>query len=171
MALRDAVRDGLAQIGVEIANLRTLIAELRPAALDEIGLVPAIETLAERISAVEELAVETNIDLALEEPQRLPPDVESTVYRMVQEALTNATKHAGAHLLRVDLLARDGLLEVSVTDDGCGFDPERVTGGFGLTGMRERVALVGGSLRIQSASRQGTTVTASIPVPQPTDQP
>jgi signal transduction histidine kinase len=170
-ALRDAVRDGLAQIGIEIANLRALITELRPAALDEIGLVPAIETLAERISAVDELAVETNIDLTLEEPQRLPPDIESTVYRMVQEALTNATKHAGASLLRVELLARDGSLEVSVTDDGCGFDPERVAGGFGLTGMRERVALVGGSLRIESVPRQGTTVTASIPVPQPNDQP
>jgi signal transduction histidine kinase len=170
-ALRDAVRDGLAQIGIEIANLRALITELRPAALDEIGLVPAIETLAERISAVDELAVETNIDLTLEEPQRLPPDIESTVYRMVQEALTNATKHAGASLLRVELLARDGSLEVSVTDDGCGFDPERVAGGFGLTGMRERVALVGGSLRIESVPRQGTTVTASIPVPQPNDRP
>ena len=169
-ALRDAVRDGLAQIGVEIANLRTLITELRPAALDEIGLVPALETLAERVSAVEELTVETNIDLALEEPQRLPTDVESTVYRMVQEALTNATKHAGASHLHLDLLTRDGSLEVSVTDDGSGFDPERVSGGFGLIGMRERVALVGGTLRIDSAPQQGTRVTASIPVRQLSDR-
>ena len=161
--LRGAVRDAVQQIGLEIANLRSLIVELRPPALDEIGLVPALETLAQRIATTEGLTVETNVALSLEDAQRLAPEVEITVYRLVQEALTNVGKHAGAAHLEIELLKQDGAVLVSVQDDGRGFDMDAETAGFGLLGIRERVALVGGVVEIESERGKGTTVRATIP--------
>ncbi len=161
--LEGAVRDAVQQIGIEIANLRALIIELRPPALDEIGLVPAIETLAQRIATIEGITVETNIALSLEEAERLAPEVESTIYRLVQEALTNVTKHARAGRLEIELLKRNGDVTVSIHDDGCGFDPNARAAGFGLVGMRERVTLLGGTVEIESGSGQGTLVRARIP--------
>jgi len=162
-ALRELVARAVSEIGVEIANLRTLITELRPAALDEIGLVAALETLAERLSATHDLTVETNLDLALER-RRLPADVESTIYRVVQEALSNAIKHAEASRLSIEMIDRNGSVEVRVRDDGSGFDPRAVSSGFGLIGMRERLALVGASLHIRSSRESGTTLSMSIPL-------
>ena len=161
--LRGAVREAVQQIGLEIANLRSLIVELRPPALDEIGLVPAIETLAQRVATNEGITVETNIALSLEDTERLPPDVENAVYRIVQEALTNVGKHAGAERLEIELLKQDGGMVVSVRDDGRGFDPGDPVAGFGLIGMRERVALIGGSVEIKSDDATGTVVRAMIP--------
>ncbi len=162
--LRGSVRDAVQQIGIEIANLRSLIVELRPPALDEIGLVPAIETLAQRMATSEGLTVETNIALSLEDSERLAPEVESTVYRLVQEALTNVAKHAGAGRLEVELLERDDGVTVAIRDDGRGFDPSaETTAGFGLVGMRERVTLVGGTVDIESEEGKGTVVRAVIP--------
>jgi signal transduction histidine kinase len=161
--LRGAVRDAVQQIGIEIANLRSLIVELRPPALDEIGLVPAIETLAQRIATAEGMSVETNIALSLEEARHLAPEVESTVYRFVQEALTNVAKHAQAGHLEIELLkGGDGVI-VAIRDDGLGFDPQAPATGFGLVGMRERVTLVGGTVTVESAAGKGTTVQAVIP--------
>src|SRR6185436_18059952 len=134
-----AVRDAVDQIGIEVANLRSLIVELRPPALDEIGLVPAIETLAQRMASSEGITVETNVALELEGDERLAPDVESTAYRLVQEALTNVAKHAGAQRLEIERLMKDGAVAVEVRDDGRGFKPGAPTEGFGLVGMRERV--------------------------------
>jgi signal transduction histidine kinase len=161
--LRAAVRDAVEQIGIEIANLRSLIVELRPPALDEIGLVPAIETLAQRIASSEGLTVETNIALALEDSERLAPDVESTVYRVVQEALTNVAKHAAATRLEVELLMEGDAVMVLVRDDGRGFRTEAPAIGFGLVGMRERVALVSGEVSVESEEGRGTIVRALIP--------
>jgi signal transduction histidine kinase len=110
------------------------------------------------------LTVETNIDPVLGSARRLPPEIESTVYRLVQEALTNAVKHAEADRLKIDMLTANGSVEVAVSDDGRGFDPAGDSRGFGLTGIRERVALVGGELRIDSAHGAGTTLRASIPI-------
>ena len=168
--LRAAVRDAVEQVGLEIANLRSLIVELRPPALDEIGLVPAIETLAQRIASSEGLTVETNIALALEDSERLAPDVESTVYRVVQEALTNVAKHAAASRLEIELLMEGDDVAVTVRDDGRGFDPDAPAAGFGLMGMRERIALVSGQVSIESGTDNGTVVRALIPArrrPQP----
>ncbi len=163
--LRHSVREAVQQIGIEIANLRSLIVELRPPALDEIGLVPAIETLAQRMATSEGMTVETNIALSLEEAERLTPEVESTVYRLVQEALTNIAKHAGAGHLEIELLRQDGGVTVTIRDDGRGFDPSVPAAGFGLVGMRERVTLVGGTVEIESEEGKGTLVRALIPEP------
>lgn len=142
----------------EIVNLRALIAELRPAALDELGLGPAIETLAERSGSAAGVSVSTRV--ALGSPERLAPEVESTIYRVVQEALTNVAKHAGAERVEVSVSRSNGAVSVVVEDDGRGFDPSQ-PGGFGLVGMRERVELSGGRLEITSAG--GTRVVARLP--------
>jgi signal transduction histidine kinase len=165
--LREAVSLAVTSVTEEIANLRALIVELRPAALDEYGPAAAIESLAERTAAREGIPVEAHVDLAFErgdEPTRHTSELESTTYRLVQEALTNAVRHAGASKIRIDVREHDGCVEVTVSDDGKGFDPDAANGGgFGLTGMRERVELADGELDIDS-SDSGTTVHARLPV-------
>jgi signal transduction histidine kinase len=165
--LREAVGLAVESVTEEIANLRSLIVELRPAALDEYGPAAAIESLAERTAARQGIPVEVHVDLAFErgdELTRYTPELESTTYRLVQEALTNAVRHAGAGKVRIDVTERDGCVEVTVSDDGQGFDPGADNGGgFGLTGMRERVELADGELDIQSDG-SGTTVRARLPV-------
>ena len=168
--LRAAVRDAVEQIGIEIANLRSLIVELRPPALDEIGLVPAIETLAQRVASSAGLTVETDIALALEDSERLAPETESTIYRLVQEALTNVTKHAEAGRVEIALLMDADGVRVTVRDDGRGFDPAAPVEGFGLVGIRERVMLASGQVTIEAQVGRGTQISALVPVP-PTDQP
>jgi signal transduction histidine kinase len=143
----------------EIQNLRGLISELRPAALDELGLGAAIETLALRGGSAAGLSVTTRV--ALPDRERLAPETESTIYRLVQEALTNAAKHAGAEQVTISVARENGTVEVVVEDDGQGFDPAAPTSGLGLVGMRERVELTGGSLSI--SSRPGTRVSARLP--------
>jgi len=164
--LRTAVGTAVESITEEIANLRALIVELRPAALDEYGAAAAIESLAERTAAREGLPVETHVDLAFErgdEPARHTSELESTAYRLVQEALTNAVRHADASKIRIDVTERNGCVEIAVADDGQGFDLGEKPTGFGLTGMRERVELAGGELDIESGPT-GTTIRAKLPV-------
>jgi two-component system, NarL family, sensor histidine kinase DevS len=163
--LRGAVASAIETVVEEIANLRTLIVELRPAALDEYGVAAAIESLAERTAARQGIAVESRLDLAWErgdEPARHTPELESTVYRLVQESLTNAVRHAAAHHVEIEVTERDGFLDLAVTDDGEGFDLEARATGFGLLGMRERVKLAGGELEIKTGST-GTAVRARLP--------
>jgi signal transduction histidine kinase len=148
----------------EIQNLRALIAELRPAALDELGLGPAIETLAERSAAGAGVEVSTRVALGLGGGARLAPETESAVYRVVQEALTNVAKHAGASHVRVQVERDNGAVGVLVEDDGCGFDPRACSDGLGLVGMRERVELTGGRLEIHSRPGEATRVSARLPV-------
>jgi signal transduction histidine kinase len=158
--------EAIRQVESEIEKLQALITELRPAALDQIGLAPALESLVERARTTLGIEIECELDLDLEagrHPARLTPDIEGGVYRLVQEALTNIGKHADATRALVRLREADGRLTVEVSDDGSGFDPERTSGGFGLVGMRERVELLGGSLDISSASGEGTAVSASVP--------
>ena len=162
-ALRRAVEQAVEQTTTEIRTLRGLIAELRPAALDDLGLGPAIETLAERSAAAAGLAVRTELELDRGDAARLPPETESTIYRLVQEALTNVVKHAQAGEALVRVNARDGAIKVLVRDDGRGFDPEQPGEGFGLAGMRERVALAGGTLRVSSRRGGPTTIEALVP--------
>ena len=153
------MREAIDYIGTEIESLRTLITELRPAALDEIGLAPAIESLGQRLAAVEGLEVDVEVEVG----GRLDPELETTVYRIVQEALTNIAKHARAEHVRIDVALDYDVVRVEVTDDGRGFDPEARVEGFGLVGMRERVALAHGQLEIESAAGR-TVVRASLPV-------
>ncbi|MGA7435226.1 MAG: GAF domain-containing sensor histidine kinase [Solirubrobacterales bacterium] len=146
-----------------IVEMRRLIADLRPAALDELGVEPALNALVERVSTDSGLEIDLQVDLAAENiDQRLIPQIEDTVYRLVQEALTNAVKHGGADRAIVEITADSTDLKVRVADDGRGFDPAAATRGFGLVGMRERVTLAGGQLEIRSESG-GSVVEASLP--------
>ena len=160
--LERAVRSAVEQIGTEIEKLRMLITELRPSSLDELGLQPALESLASRVAAVEGLEVETQIGLA--DGERLAPDIETTVYRLAQEALTNVVKHAAANRVTIEIALADGVVELTVCDDGAGFDTAVPREGFGIIGMRERVALCDGTLEILSGAGAGTAVRARLRV-------
>ena len=162
-AMRKAMREGIEQLSRDIEALRALIAELRPAALDQLGLEPALASLAQRTSTTTGLEVSTDIDLPTGE--RLAPELETTVYRIVQESLTNVAKHARAGSVALTVRRDDRELEISVIDDGTGFDPDAPPdGGFGLTGMRERVELAGGELSVAPGETVGTVVRARLPV-------
>jgi signal transduction histidine kinase len=155
------MRDAVAQVSQEIESLRGLITELRPAALDELGLAPAIESLVQRTSAHHGLDVEAQVELGDGAP--LTSELESTVYRLVQEALTNVAKHAQAERVQVEVMRTPDGVRLLVSDNGQGFDPAQPTSGFGLSGIRERVELARGTLQLDSGPGQGTTLRALIP--------
>ncbi len=159
-----AMDEAVEHIEREIANLRSIITELRPAALDELGLRTAIEALLERHREQSEFDIEAELALSgsAEGEPRLGDDLETTVYRLVQEALSNVAKHARASCVRVAVKESHCELLIEVQDDGAGFDPEHASSGFGLAGMRERVVLAGGTLSIESGE-QGTLLTARLP--------
>jgi PAS domain S-box-containing protein len=162
--LRRVVDDAVDEIAREIEALRALITELRPAALDELGLPAALEALSERSARTVGLDMDTEVELSSANGgRRLSPELESTIYRLVQEALTNVAKHARAEHVRLRVVERNGSIEVVVQDDGVGFDPLSVDEGFGLLGMRERVAMAGGEIDLRSAPGHGTTMRASLP--------
>jgi signal transduction histidine kinase len=161
-ALQAAAETADAHLAEEMRKLRDLIAELRPAALDDLGLGPAIETLAKRQAAIGGFTVE--VDVELESERRLDHDTETAIYRIVQEALTNAVKHAGPEEVSLRVKQLSDRVQVAVEDDGRGFDPDAVQAGFGLTGMRERALLAGGRLDISPAPRTGTQVRLTAPV-------
>ena len=106
--------------------------------------------------------IESEVMLDLAEP-RLHPEIERTLYRLIQESLTNVVKHAAAGRASLRLVEAAGLLKLSVADDGTGFDPAQISAGFGLVGMQERVALVGGKVSVESTPGAGTTVRAEVP--------
>jgi signal transduction histidine kinase len=164
-ALHHTLENAVAQIGEEIASLRALITELRPAALDELGLAPALEALFDRVRTLHGLELAILIELRYESraaATRLDTDVETAIYRLVQESLGNAARHAQAERVSVEVVERDSEVHIAIRDDGVGFDPDAPSSGFGLTGMRERIALAGGTLGITS-SDAGTTIEARIP--------
>jgi signal transduction histidine kinase len=158
-ALEEAARTAAEQVTSEIANLRALITELRPAALDQLGLAAALDGLAQRSREVDGLEVDVRVDV---DGETLDPDLRTAVYRLVQEALTNAGRHARAQRVEVRIARVGEGLVVLVADDGRGFDAAAPTEGFGLAGMRERAALMGGTLELGS-SAAGTTVRAVLP--------
>jgi signal transduction histidine kinase len=162
---REAMREAVTHIEREIANLRAIILELRPAALDELGLRAALEALLDRHREQDGFAIEAILALpdSSTGPGRFHEELETAIYRLVQEALTNVAKHAQASAVAVAIREDGGELVVEIKDDGSGFDPDAVNQGFGLAGMRERVSLVAGRLHIES-DEQGTLVTARLPV-------
>ena len=165
-ALRQAVDQAVDQIQLSISSLQGLITELRPAALDELGAGPALEALVKRVAATSGLDIDSQLDLAYEQgrvPTRHVPELESAIYRLVQESLTNIVKHAGAERVEVEVSEQDEQVRIRVHDDGRGFDPAASSEGFGLLGMRERIQMVGGELWVQSGAGEGTTVIASMP--------
>ena len=144
-----------------LQDVRRLAVELRPKVLDDFGLVPALERLTASFA-------ETSLDVRFESglgDERLPPEAETVLFRIAQEALTNIVKHARAHSASIVLARKPNAAVVVVEDDGAGFDPESTReGGVGLVGMRERVALVGGRLQVESSPGAGTSVVAEVPL-------
>jgi signal transduction histidine kinase len=159
--LVSAVEEGLRDVVRDIDDLRRLITELRPATLDQLGLVAALEDLVERVGSGAEVELTTDLRI---DAESLDPELETVVYRLAQEALTNIAKHATASRAELRICVEEDGLDVLVADDGRGFDPTREYSGFGLTGMRERVELAGGKLQIESKPGAGTRVMASLPL-------
>lgn len=147
------------------SQLRQLSRELRPTILDDLGLVPALEFLAEGFSKRSGLQVA----VCAERPQRLPPAIETTIYRVVQEALSNAGRHACAVHMWIELRTEGRKMHCSIRDDGVGFDvastlEKEGSAGLGLCGMRERVSSIGGELQIQSRPGTGTEIRITVPL-------
>ena len=148
-----------------VGEARYVIADLRPTALDDLGLGAAVRLQVEKISAE---GCEVDYEEALGE-ERLPAEVETALFRITQEALTNVRKHAPSTRVKISLRQLNNYVQLQVRDWGPGFDPERATDGggpgerLGLSSMRERVALLGGNLEIRSRPGEGTEVVAEIP--------
>jgi signal transduction histidine kinase len=183
-ALRDADDDGrsgdyrlqrlqdlINQIGQEAHRIAL---ELRPTALDDLGLHSALWNYAEEWS--ERCGIEVDFQSRGLDQRRLDPEVETTVYRVVQEALTNVAKHAEAEHVALILEHRSDHLLAIVEDDGRGFDAEMVLGSpafgsrMGLVGMKERAALVGGAIQVESSPDNGTAVLIRIPLSSPASE-
>lgn len=135
---------------------------LHPAVLDELGLAVAVTRHVQEFARLHAIVEDTRIDGLDSEP--LLPLVQNTVYRVLQEALTNVAKHAAARRVSVRLERYDTMVELQVRDDGVGFKPGANHRGLGLQGMRERAALLGGAVRLESAPGKGTLITARFPV-------
>lgn len=165
-AARDLIQQTISRIEAETERLRSLIAEIRPPVLDELGVGAAIEALADRTEspAVE---VRTLIELGFEKGRidlRHDEELETALYRIVQEAVGNAIQHANPSSVAVEVFEDDerGDVRIAVRDDGRGFDPSAVSG-LGLSGLRERVELFGGSLEIRTSAGEGTEVQVRVP--------
>ena len=163
-AARPRIEGAVAQLEREITALRGIIADLRPPALDELGLEPALRTLAERVGTLHGLRLELDLELG---ERRLDAEIETIAYRVAREALTNVVKHAAATRVHLELRATASALELCVHDDGRGFEEPAAerSGGYGITGMRERAEIGGGSLRVEGHDTGGTTVALTLPLP------
>ena len=147
-----------------LENVGRLAFALRPPALDEFGLAPALKDLSGNLEERGGPKVELEIDLP--DGTRLPAKLETAIFRVTQEALTNVVKHAEAETVRITLVSRERSVVLAIEDDGRGFSEARTRdGGFGLVGMRERVTSLNGSLEIESQRRAGTRISVEIPLP------
>jgi signal transduction histidine kinase len=163
-AARELLSEQKEQLVEVTRTLRNLLSELRPPAIDEHGLAGALKLHGDAFAKQSKISVD--VDAQVDE--RPAPEVETIVYRVVQEALTNVAKHAQAQHASVRLCATQDAVELTVRDDGVGFDPGQAArllsdGHFGLAGMRERVELGGGHLDLESGPGQGTTVHVALP--------
>ena len=143
-----------------LQDVRRLAVELRPKVLDDFGLVPALERLTQGFAEQTGIAVDLEAGTLTE---RLPLEVETAIYRIVQEALTNVVKHARAQRVSVLVTRADGRIRAVIEDDGTGFDPAERGDGIGLVGMRERIELLDGTLAVESSATSGTTIAAEVP--------
>lgn len=153
-----------------LREVRRITQDLRPSALDDLGLVTAVHDLAAR--RCDAAGIRLRWEVA-GPARRLPPPVETAVFRILQEGITNVVRHAQARSAAVSLAFVDGHLRAAVEDDGVGFDPDDVGrrardgGGVGLLGMRERATLLGGTLRVDSVPSGGTRILTEIPIGGP----
>jgi signal transduction histidine kinase len=145
-------------------GVRRLVVDLGPTVLDDLGLASSVEWLAERMRAGGTIRVDLHLDLDVEPPR----PIALAIFRVAQEALTNAMRHARASSVSIRLTGDEGRIRLVVADDGIGFDTEaadrRSEENVGLLGMSERIALVDGELTITSVRRGGTTIRADVPV-------
>jgi len=145
-----------------LQDVRRLAVELRPKALDDFGLSVALERLVQTFREATGISVEFQSQLG---EKRLPSEVETTLYRIVQESLTNVAKHAGAQRVSILLVRRPGVVSALIEDDGHGFTAaDEGRGGIGLSGMRERLALLDGRLTVESGRGTGTSLVAEVPL-------
>ncbi len=162
----EGIDRAIEQIDVEIAALRALISDLRPDSLEQNGVAVALRGLAERVERRSPGAkIEVGVGSSWRE--RPPKSVEVAIYRVAQESITNALRHGAAERIVVSIENSDSAHQLSVLDDGSGFDPLRIDAGFGIVGMRERAELAGGTLAIDSAPGKATRVLLRIPVAGP----
>jgi len=147
-----------------VHTVRNMALLLRPSMLDDLGLVPALEWQGREVSRRTEMEVDVQAQSVSE---NLPDEYKICIYRVVQEALNNAARHASARTASVRIVQDSQKIQVSIVDHGCGFDTRHVRG-LGLVGMEERVKRLGGSLTIESRLGQGTTVKAELPPPPTT---
>lgn len=152
--------------GDALVELRRIMADLRPPQLDDLGLLPALHWY---VQEYRRRYPDITVNLTtVENWPRLAPEVETLIFRVVQEALTNVGKHAHASRVQVTLESADAMLHIRVEDNGVGFNPDQAlqgaTTGWGLLGMRERTQLVGGSVDIVAQAGRGTTVNVHVPV-------
>lgn len=159
----EGIDRAIKQVDHEIAALRALISDLRPDQLDQHGIAAALRGLAERVEG-RVPGVQIEVSVGLPSRGRPPRALEVAIYRVAQESITNALRHGGAGRLEVTLEESSTTYELTVIDDGSGFDPERTEFGFGIMGMRERAELAGGTLVIDAASGRPTCVVLRIPV-------
>jgi len=147
-----------------LSQVRQISLNLRPSMLDDLGLVPALRSLLDEQGRRASVAVRFS---AKNISESLDPEIQTTCFRIAQEAITNAVRHAAATQIQVDIHREEGNFRLRVHDDGRGFEmppPQSQTIGLGLLGMKERAALVGGRTRITSAPGKGTTVDATLPL-------
>jgi signal transduction histidine kinase len=160
------LQESIEVVDQTLRRVRDLSVALRPSLLDDLGLVPALRWYVDRQSQRGGPRCKFDADEAIE----APPEVQTACFRIAQEALTNVVRHSGAHQIDVSLRQSDGWLELTVVDDGRGFDVKLAVGrigadaSLGLLGMRERARLLGGRVTVDSALRKGTTVRARIPL-------
>ena len=143
-----------------LQDVRRLAVELRPKVLDDFGLIPALERLTQGFGEQTGIAVDLEASAITERP---PLEVETAIYRIVQEALTNVVKHAHAQRVSVLVTRVGGRIRVVLEDDGTGFDPAELGEGIGLIGMRERIELLDGTFTVESSETSGTTLAAEVP--------
>lgn len=167
---RDRAIERLAALRTEITatvqSLRMIIGDLRPPALEDLGLIAAIELFLQRSDDHDAPAVTFNVEGS---ERRLDPSSEIALFRIIQEAWSNIERHAGAQQVMITLHYGHDALDVEIADDGRGFVPPRADvsepGKFGLRGMQERATLVGGTLEIESAPGKGTRLLVRMPYP------
>jgi signal transduction histidine kinase len=150
----------LATARENLAEARTLVGALSPAPLEQGSLAEAVRRVAGATGAESEVQARAEVTGTA---RRLPMGIEVVLLRVCQEALANVRKHAAAQQVAVRLSYADDVVRLTVADDGAGFDPELITAGYGLRGMRDRVAQVGGTIRVTSAPGTGTQVCAEVP--------
>lgn len=161
---RRRTEDVRALVADALLRTRRMAFDLRPTVLDDVGLLPALERLAQDMTARGGTAVALATHGFADD--RLPPEIETVVYRVVQEALTNVTRHAGAATASITVVVADGRVRALVEDDGSGFDTDAapMRGNLGLRGMIERADLAGGTVKLSSTPGSGTTLVLEVPL-------